>query len=96
MALVRLSILLAFVCVALSACVESQPITSAPLSKPTVYEWIGPGPSPSSQRLIDDTYTCARSAEQIHSRRAKSTSEAWQTHVNLCMRTKGWGQNAID
>jgi hypothetical protein len=25
-----------------------------------------------------------------------SAGEAWQTHVNLCMRTKGWGQKAIN
>jgi hypothetical protein len=86
-------ILVAIVCLALAACVESQPIPSAPLSKPTVYEWIGLGPQPSLKSMAQDKAACVHEAEQKIS---MSAGEAWQTHVNLCMRTKGWGQKAID
>ena len=86
-------ILIAIVCFALAACVGSQPIPSAPLSKPTVYEWIGPGPQPTLKSMAQDKAACVHEAEQKVS---MSAGEAWQTHVNLCMRTKGWGQKAID
>jgi hypothetical protein len=85
-------ILVAIVYVALSACVESKP-TSAPLSEPTVYEWIGPGATPSVTRLAQDKAACFQEGEQKES---VSTGDRLQTHVNLCMRTKGWGQKAVD
>ena len=85
-------ILVAILCFAISACVESQP-TSAPLSKPTLYEWIGPGPTPSVNSLAQDKVACAQEAEHKES---VSAGDRWQTQVNLCMRTKGWGQRAID
>ena len=86
-------ILIAIVCFALVACVESQPIPSAPLSKRTVYEWISPGPQPSLKSMAQDKAGCMNEAEQKVSMRA---GEAWQPHVNLCMRTNGWGQKAND
>jgi hypothetical protein len=87
------TILVAILCFALAACVESQPISTAPLSKPTVYEWIGPGPQPSVTSMAHDKAACAQEAEQEE---FVTAGDRWQTHVNLCMRTKGWGQKAID
>jgi hypothetical protein len=88
-------ILIVMLCFAISACVESKAArpTAAPLSKPTVYEWMGPGPQPSMINLAQDKAACAQEAEQ---QEFVSGGERWQTHVNLCMRTKGWGQKAID
>ncbi len=60
---------------------------------PWQYEWIGPGPQPSLKSMAQDKAACVHEAEQKVSR---SAGEAWQTHVNLCMRTKDWGQKAID
>jgi hypothetical protein len=88
--------LFALLCFLLSACVDSQPVSKAPLTTPTVYEWIGPGPQPSVKQLMNDKYICARNAEPMHSRRAKSTSEAWQTAVDFCMRSKGWGHKVVN
>ena len=86
-------ILLAILYLVIAACVEPQPIPSAPLSKPTMYEWSGPDPQPSVQRLAHDKAACAQEAEQ---KELVPTGDRWQTHVNLCMRTKGWGQKAVD
>jgi hypothetical protein len=86
-------ILIAILFFALSACVESQPISSAPLSKPTVYEWIGSGPPPSLTSMAQDKAACVQEAERKES---MSAGDAWQTHVNLCMYTKGWGQKSVD
>ena len=87
------SILVAILCFALSACVASQPIPSAPLSKPTLYEWIGPGPHPSAPRLAQDKLVCVQDA---HQKEPLSISDRWQAHLNLCMQKKGWGQKAVD
>ena len=87
-----MTILVAILCFAISACVESQPA----LSKPTVYEWIGTGPYPSSQRLAHDKYACSQDAERTYPRRASSVSDRWKAHLNLCMQSKGWSQKAID
>ena len=85
-------ILVAIVCLVISACVESQP-SSAPLSKPALYEWFGPGPHPSAPRLAQDKLACVQDA---HEKEPVSISDRWQAHVNLCMQRKGWGQKAVD
>ena len=87
-----MAILIAIVYLALAACVESQP-TTGPLSRPSVYEWIGPGPTPSVTRLAQDKAACFQEAEQ---KQSGSIGNRLQNHVNLCMRTKGWGQKAIE
>ena len=48
-----MAILILIMYLALAACMESQK-TSAPLPAPTVYEWMGPGPTPSLPRLAQD------------------------------------------
>lgn len=85
-------ILVAIVYLVLSACVESKP-TSAPLSEPTVYEWIGSGATPSVTRLAQDKAVCFQEGEQKES---VSIGDRLQTHVNHCMRAKGWGLKAVD
>jgi len=88
-------ILIAIVCFLMTACVliQSTPPPPAPLPKPTVYEWIGPGSPPSVKSLAQDKEACVHEAEQKVS---MSEADRWQTHVNHCMRTKGWGQKAIE
>jgi len=44
-------------------------------------------------RLAQDKVACVHEAEQKVSR---SEVDRWQTHMNHCMETKGWGQKAID
>jgi hypothetical protein len=85
------TILVAILCLAFSACVESQPA----LPKPTVYEWLGTGPYPSSQRLAHDRYACAQDADRNYPQEA-NVSDRWKAHQNRCMQSKGWGQKAID
>jgi len=89
------TILLAVLCLAISACVESQSISqpSATLEKPTMYEWIGTGPRPSLQRLAHDKLTCFQDAER---RESHSMSDRWKAHLSLCMQNKGWGQKTIE
>jgi hypothetical protein len=88
-------ILVAIVCFALAACmvIETGTPPSAPLPKLTVYVWVGPGPAPSVDRLAQDKVACVHETEK-----KVSTSEVdrWQTHMNHCMETKGWGQKAVD
>ena len=87
-------ILVAIVYFAMAACaVIHTPPPSAPLPKPTVYEWVGPGSPPSVQHLAQDKAACVHEADQQGSR---LEAARWQTHVNLCMRDKGWGQKVID
>lgn len=87
-----MTILVVIVCFAISACVESQPA----LPKPTVYEWSGPGPYPSAERLAHDKFACAQDAERAYPRGASGVSDRWKAHLNLCMQSKGWSQRAID
>ena len=88
-------ILVAIVGLAMTACmvIHPEPPPSAPLPKPTVYEWVGPGLPPSVQHLAQDKEACVHEADQQESMREAAR---WQTHVNDCMRTKGWSQKAID
>ena len=88
-------ILVAIICFAMTACavVQIGPPPSAPLPKPTVYEWVGPGSPPSVQHLAQDKEACVHEADQQESMREAAR---WQTHVKDCMHTKGWGQKAID
>jgi len=89
-------ILIVIVYLALAACVGSQP-ASPPLPKPTVYEWIGPSPPPSLQRLAQDKLTCFHEAEQTDTQKAPGVvSEHWKTHVKLCMQKLGWGEKAVE
>jgi len=87
-------ILIAIICFAMTACavIQMGPPPSAPLPKPTVYEWIGPGPPPSVKSLAQDEEACVHETEQKESMRG----DRWQTHVNDCMRAKGWSQKVID
>jgi hypothetical protein len=87
-------ILVAICCVVITACVmKSEPPPSAPLPKPTVYEWTGTAPTPSSTRLAQDKASCFREAEQ---RESPSRSDRWSAHMKSCMEQKGWGEKAID
>lgn len=88
-------IMIAIVCFLMTACVliQSTPPPSAPLSKPIVYVWIGSGSPPSVKSLAQDKEACVHEAEQKGS---MSEADRWQTHVNQCMQTKGWGQKAIE
>ena len=86
-------LLVAILCFALSACVQSRPISSAPLSKPTVYMWIGQGPQPSMKTLASDKAACDQEAKK---QGLGTGGDRWQTQVNSCMEKKGWGQKAID
>lgn len=86
-------ILIAILCFALAACVESQPQPVLP--KPTVYEWIGTGPSPSPQRLAHDRYACTQDADRSYPRET-NVSDRWKALENRCMQSKGWGQKAVD
>ena len=90
-----MSILVAIVCLAMTACVviQSDPPPPAPLPKPIVYEWIGPGSAPSVKGLALDKEACVHEAER---KASMSESDRWQMYVNQCMRTKGWGQKAIE
>lgn len=63
------TILIVIVYLALAACMGSR-TTSAPLSEPTVYEWIGPDPAPSLQRLAQDKLTCFQEAERTDTQKA--------------------------
>jgi hypothetical protein len=90
-----MAILIVIVSLALAACVESR-TTSAPLSAPTVYEWIGSGPSPSLLRLAHDKSICYREAELLDPQaQAGFVSEHWKAHVKICMRKEGWGEKAV-
>ena len=90
----QVAILIVILYLALAACVESR-TTSAPLSEPTVYEWIGPGPPPSLQRLAHDKSMCFQEAELTDTQKAPGVvSEHWKAHVKLCMRKEGWGEKA--
>lgn len=91
-----MAILVAIMFVALAACEKSQP-TPAPLSQPTVYEWIGIGPSPSLLRLAQDKSTCIQEAERTDTQKDPGVvSEHWKTYVKLCMQKQGWGEKAIN
>ena len=59
----QVAILIVIVYLALAACMKSQ-TTSAPLSEPTVYEWIGPEPLPSLQHLAQDKSKCFHESER--------------------------------
>lgn len=85
-------ILVAILCLALSACVESQPA----LPKPTVYEWRGTGPYPSPERLAQDRIDCAQDADQTYPREVRRLTDRWKAQEALCMKIKGWAQKAID
>ena len=92
----QVTILIMIIYLALAACMESQ-TTSAPLSKPTVYEWIGPDSSPSLQRLAQDKSTCFQEAERTDTQKAPGVvSEHWKAHVKLCMQKQGWGEKPVD
>jgi hypothetical protein len=64
-------ILVAIVGLAMTACmvIQSGPPPSAPLPKPTVYEWVGPGLSPSVQLLAQGKEACVHEADQQGSMR---------------------------
>jgi hypothetical protein len=88
------TILVAILFLAMTACAgQSGPPSPAPLPKPAVYPWIGPGPSPSVQRLAQDKTTCFQETEQ---RESRSMSDRWHAHLKRCMEMKGWGEKAID
>jgi hypothetical protein len=90
-----MAILIVIVSLALAACIEPR-TTSAPLSEPTVYEWIGSGPLPSLLRLAQDKSICYREAELLDPQaEAGIVSEHWKAHVKLCMRKEGWGEKAV-
>ena len=90
-----MAILIAIVSLALAACMKPQ-TTSAPLSQPTVYEWIGPSAPPSLQRLAQDKSLCFQEAELLDPHPEPGiTSEHWKAHVKLCMRKEGWGEKAV-
>ena len=90
------TILLAILCVSLSACVESQP-SPPTLPKPTLYEWIGIGPPPSLLRLAEDKSICFQEAERTDPQKDPGiVSENRKAHLKLCMQKKGWGETAID
>ena len=92
----QVAILIVIVYLALAACMKSQ-TTSAPLSEPTVYEWIGPGPTPSLPRLAQDKLTCFHEAEQTDTQKAPGVvSEYWKAHVKLCMQKQGWGEKPVE
>ena len=91
-----MAILIVIMYLALAACMESQK-TSAPLPAPTVYEWMGPDPTPSLPRLAQDKLMCFQEAELTDSQKVPGVvSEQWRAHVKLCMRKEGWGEKAID
>jgi hypothetical protein len=92
----QVTILIMIIYLALAACMESQ-TTSAPLSKPTVYEWIGPDPSPSLQRLAQDKSTCFHESERTDTQKAPGVvSGHWKAHLKLCMQKQGWGEKPVD
>ncbi len=92
----QVAILVVIVYLALSACVESQPM-SAPLSQLAVYEWIGTSPPPSLLRLAQDKSTCFQEAERTDTQKDPGmVSEHWKADVKLCMQKQGWGEKAID
>ena len=91
-----MAILVAIVYLVLVTCEKSQP-TLAPLSQPTVYEWIGPDPAPSLQRLAQDKSTCFHEAERSAAQKSLGVvSEHWKTHVKLCMQKQGWGEKVLN
>ena len=90
-----MAILIVIMYLALAACMESQK-TSAPLPAPTVYEWMGPGPTPSLPRLAQDKSLCFQEAELTDPYHQPGImSEHWKAHVKLCMRKEGWGEKAV-
>lgn len=90
-----MAILIMIVSLAFAACMKSQ-TTSGSLSQPTVYEWIGSGPSPTLIRLAQDKSICYREAELLDPQaEAGIVSEHWKAHVKLCMRKEGWGEKAV-
>ena len=76
--------ILVAICLRRNDCVHGDPPgppPSAPLPKPAVYEWVGPGLPPSLQRLAHDKEACFHEAEQ----RNPCVSARWQTHMKRCM-----------
>ena len=90
-----MSIVIAFVCVAMAACVGAQsgPPSPAPLPKPAVYVWRDLGPPPSVERLAQDKATCLQEANQ---RESYTRNDRWHAHKKQCMERKGWGEQAVD
>ena len=87
----QVTILVVIIYLALAACMESQK-TSAPLPAPTVYEWMGAGPTPSLPRLAQDKSMCFREAELTDTQKAPGVvSDHWKAHVKLCMPKAGLG-----
>jgi hypothetical protein len=88
-------ILAAIMYLALAACMESR-TTSAPLSEPTLYEWIGPGTAPSLEQLALSKSLCFQEAKLLDPHAEHGImSEHRKAHVKLCMRKEGWGEKAV-